>query len=76
MSQPYERGEYVTIFDADDIPDPLQLRRAVYAFAHAPETSLLFRANCVTTTPIRTSLTKWFSIEFDPVSIVRTAGPE
>src|SRR5262249_27628006 len=30
------RGEYVTIYDAEDHPDPLQLRRAVYAFRRLP----------------------------------------
>ena len=32
MSLPDLKGELVTIYDAEDIPDPLQLRRAVVAF--------------------------------------------
>jgi len=34
------RGSYVVIFDAEDIPDPLQLKKAVLAFANAgPKTA-------------------------------------
>ena len=31
------RGELVTVYDAEDDPDPLQLRRAAAAFAEAPQ---------------------------------------
>ena len=31
------RGERVTVYDAEDDPDPLQLRRAAAAFAEAPQ---------------------------------------
>jgi hypothetical protein len=34
---PYLRGDLVAIFDAEDIPDPDQLKKAAAAFAHAPE---------------------------------------
>src|SRR6202030_2965091 len=33
----FATGEYVTIFDAEDRPQPLQLRRAVVAFARHTE---------------------------------------
>ncbi|MDZ7881447.1 MAG: glycosyltransferase [Mycobacterium sp.] len=35
MRLPGVRGQMMTIYDAEDIPDPLQLRRAVAAFALA-----------------------------------------
>ncbi|WP_196503838.1 glycosyltransferase, partial [Aestuariivirga litoralis] len=33
----FARGALLTIFDAEDIPDPMQLRRAASAFAELPE---------------------------------------
>ena len=35
---PFCRGEFVTIYDAEDIPEPDQLRKAVLAFRKGPET--------------------------------------
>ncbi|MCE3233509.1 MAG: N-glycosyltransferase [Rickettsiaceae bacterium] len=33
----FARGEYVTIYDAEDIPEPLQLKKALYTFYNSPE---------------------------------------
>ncbi|MCP5362131.1 MAG: glycosyltransferase [Hyphomicrobiales bacterium] len=33
----FARGDYVTIYDAEDIPDPRQLRKALAMFQHGPE---------------------------------------
>jgi cellulose synthase/poly-beta-1,6-N-acetylglucosamine synthase-like glycosyltransferase len=30
-------GEYIVIYDAEDVPDPMQLKKAVYAFQQATE---------------------------------------
>ena len=65
MEQPAERGEYVTIFDADDIPDPLQLRKAAYAFAHAPENVAALQGKLTYYNADQNLLTRWFSIEYD-----------
>jgi cellulose synthase/poly-beta-1,6-N-acetylglucosamine synthase-like glycosyltransferase len=35
IGQAYARGELIVVFDAEDMPDPLQLRRAATAFAQA-----------------------------------------
>ncbi len=35
IGQAYARGELIVVFDAEDMPDPLQLRRAATAFARA-----------------------------------------
>jgi glycosyltransferase XagB len=40
-------GRYVTVFDAEDIPDPDQLRRAVAAFESAPSDVLCLQAHLV-----------------------------
>jgi len=58
------RGEYVTIYDAEDSPDPLQLRRVVAAFRRSPpelaciQAMLKFRNDRVNT------LTRWFTCEY------------
>ncbi len=33
----FARGEYVTIYDADDIPEPDQLKKVLYKFQNEPE---------------------------------------
>ncbi len=65
MELPSERGEYVTIFDADDIPDPLQLRKAAYTFANAPENVAALQGTLSYYNANQNLLTKWFSIEYD-----------
>ena len=35
IGQAYARGELIVVFDAEDMPEPLQLRRAATAFAQA-----------------------------------------
>ncbi len=37
----FARGEFITVFDAEDIPEPQQLRRALSVFAHHPEIDCL-----------------------------------
>lgn len=57
------RGEFVTIYDAEDRPDPLQLRRAVAAFRDDPSTSCL-QALLSYYNPRQNVLTRWFTIEY------------
>lgn len=35
IGQVYARGEFIVVFDAEDLPEPQQLRRAATIFAHA-----------------------------------------
>ncbi|MCX2932716.1 glycosyltransferase [Mycobacterium sp. CVI_P3] len=65
MDLPSERSEYVTIFDADDIPDPLQLRKAVYTFANAPDDVAALQSTLSYYNANQNILTRWFSIEYD-----------
>ncbi len=59
-------GEFITIYDAEDIPDPLQLRRAVAAFAEQPADSRLpSKPASATSTRRQNLLTRWFSLEYD-----------
>nr|WP_307787878.1 glycosyltransferase [Mycolicibacterium sp. S2-37] len=65
MSLPDIRGEMVTIYDAEDIPDPLQLRRAVVAFRRlTPEVGCL-QAKLGYFNERQNLLTRWFSLEYD-----------
>jgi cellulose synthase/poly-beta-1,6-N-acetylglucosamine synthase-like glycosyltransferase len=65
MSLPDLKGEMVTIYDAEDIPDPLQLRRAVVAFRRvAPEIGCL-QARLAYFNERQNLLTRWFSLEYD-----------
>jgi cellulose synthase/poly-beta-1,6-N-acetylglucosamine synthase-like glycosyltransferase len=58
------RGELVTIFDAEDLPDPLQLRKAVVAFGRHPELACL-QARLSYHNPDQNMLTRWFAAEYE-----------
>jgi cellulose synthase/poly-beta-1,6-N-acetylglucosamine synthase-like glycosyltransferase len=58
------RGEYVTIFDADDVPEPLQLRRAVAAFRELPDDVACLQAKLAFYNPDVNRLTRWFELEY------------
>lgn len=58
------RGEYVTIYDAEDIPEPNQLRQAVAAFRSGDETLICVQSalnyyNCT-----ENYLTRMFTLEY------------
>jgi cellulose synthase/poly-beta-1,6-N-acetylglucosamine synthase-like glycosyltransferase len=65
MSLPDLRGEMVTIYDAEDIPDPLQLRRAVAAFRRLPNNIGCLQARLSYFNERQNLLTRWFSLEYD-----------
>ena len=58
------RGEYVTIYDAEDRPDPLQLRRAVVAFSRADRGLACVQAKLDYHNPEQNLLTAWFRLEY------------
>lgn len=61
----FSTGEIVTIFDAEDMPDPLQLRRVVAAFERsAPETACI-QSRLAFRNGRQNLLTMWFTIEYD-----------
>jgi len=58
------RGELVTVYDAEDRPEPLQLRRAAFTFARSDP-----RVGCLQCTlgyhnPRQNLLTRWFALEY------------
>jgi LPXTG-site transpeptidase (sortase) family protein len=58
------RGEYVTIYDAEDEPDPLQLRRAVVAFDRSPDDVACLQAQLTYRNVNQNIITRWFTIEY------------
>ncbi|HRY06714.1 MAG TPA: glycosyltransferase [Hyphomicrobiaceae bacterium] len=57
-------GELVVVFDAEDLPEPNQLRVAASAFAHAPQHLVCLQACLNTFNPDETWLTRQFTIEY------------
>ncbi|MCX5042042.1 glycosyltransferase [Aldersonia sp. NBC_00410] len=60
----YATGEIVTIYDAEDTPDPLQLRRVAVAFAELPETVACLQAKLGFYNDRQNMLTRWFTVEY------------
>jgi cellulose synthase/poly-beta-1,6-N-acetylglucosamine synthase-like glycosyltransferase len=57
-------GDYVVIYDAEDIPDPLQLKKAVLAFANHPPEVACVQAKLNYYNPDQNLLTRWFTTEY------------
>ena len=58
------RGEFVTVYDAEDRPEPLQLRKAVLAMRAAPEELGCLQARLSYFNPNQNLLTRWFTLEY------------
>ncbi len=58
------RGSIVTIYDAEDRPEPLQLRRAVAAFQTLPPSIACLQAKLSFYNSEQNLLTSWFTIEY------------
>ncbi len=57
-------GDYTVIYDAEDIPDPLQLKKAVLTFAnHGPDLACV-QAKLNFYNPSHNLLTRWFTAEY------------
>jgi glycosyltransferase XagB len=60
----FARGEYVVIYDAEDRPDPDQLRKAVAAFSEGPDNLACVQARLGIYNPNQNWLTAQFTIEY------------
>lgn len=60
----FARGSIVTIYDAEDHPDPLQLRRAVVAFSRVPSDVACLQAKLSFYGGTTNLLTRWFTAEY------------
>jgi cellulose synthase/poly-beta-1,6-N-acetylglucosamine synthase-like glycosyltransferase len=58
------RGEIVTIYDAEDRPEPLQLRRAVAAFRRVDGSVGCLQARLSYFNAHQNLLTRWFTVEY------------
>lgn len=58
------RGEFVTIYDAEDIPDPGQLRAAVQAFREGPDSLVCVQAALNYFNDYENILTRMFTLEY------------
>jgi cellulose synthase/poly-beta-1,6-N-acetylglucosamine synthase-like glycosyltransferase len=58
------RGEYVAIYDAEDEPEPLQLRRAALALNRLGPDVACVQAKLTYHNPMQNMITKWFTIEY------------
>ena len=58
------RGEFVAIYDAEDEPEPLQLRRAAVALSRLGPDIACIQAKLTYHNPMQNMITKWFTIEY------------
>ncbi|MGZ4796299.1 MAG: glycosyltransferase family 2 protein [Acidimicrobiia bacterium] len=58
------RGELVTVFDAEDDPEPLQLRRAAVALARLGPEVVCLQARLSYANAEQNLITKWFTAEY------------
>jgi cellulose synthase/poly-beta-1,6-N-acetylglucosamine synthase-like glycosyltransferase len=60
----YATGDIVTIYDAEDRPEPLQLRRAVAAFRSLPPDVACLQAKLSYHNPAQNLITRLFTVEY------------
>jgi cellulose synthase/poly-beta-1,6-N-acetylglucosamine synthase-like glycosyltransferase len=60
----FARGKYLTIYDAEDIPEPDQLKKAVIAFEKGGENYICFQAALNYFNKNENFLTKMFTLEY------------
>lgn len=60
----YATGEYIVIYDAEDIPEPMQLKKVVLAFSKAPPKTICIQAKLSFYNPNQNILTRVFTAEY------------
>ena len=58
------KGKYCVIFDAEDDPEPDQLKKAAIAFSRAAEDVVCLQSRLNFYNPKENLLTRWFSLEY------------
>lgn len=64
VALPHIRGKYLVIFDAEDAPEPRQLKRAVVMFAHQPAQVACLQVPLNYYNRTENLLTRLFSLEY------------
>jgi len=60
----HARGEYVVIYDAEDLPDPDQLKRVLVAFRKSPPNVVCIQSKLNYYNRHQNLLTAWFTVEY------------
>jgi len=60
----HARGEYVVIFDAEDIPQPDQLKKILIAFSKSPADVACIQSKLNYYNSEQNLLTRWFTVEY------------
>jgi cellulose synthase/poly-beta-1,6-N-acetylglucosamine synthase-like glycosyltransferase len=60
----FAKGEFVTIYDAEDIPEPLQLKKSLYSFYHAPKDVACVQAKLAYFNREENLLSRMFALEY------------
>ncbi|MGL5138622.1 MAG: glycosyltransferase [Beijerinckiaceae bacterium] len=68
------RGEYVTIYDAEDIPEPDQLKKAVQSFERANDDVMCFQARLAIDNGAESWLARMMQIEYAALFDVQKRG--
>jgi len=58
------KGEYLVIYDAEDLPEKDQLKKAVMAFEASPENVVCVQSRLNYYNPRQNVLTRWFTAEY------------
>ena len=61
----HAKGSLVTVYDAEDKPDPLQLKKAAWAFERADDSVACLQAKLGYYNPRQNLLTRLFTLEYD-----------
>jgi cellulose synthase/poly-beta-1,6-N-acetylglucosamine synthase-like glycosyltransferase len=60
----FATGDIITVYDAEDAPEPLQLRRAAVAFDRLPDDVACMQAKLTFHNADQNIITRWFTIEY------------
>lgn len=60
----YARGDLITVYDAEDQPEPRQLKEAVWGFKHADDSVACLQAKLNYYNARQNLLTRWFALEY------------
>lgn len=72
----FARGEYVAVFDADDIPDILQLKKAIATFRNQPNDIICLQARLNYYNADDNWLSRFFALEYSALFDVILRGLE